>query len=92
MQITQQLRKELTLDKSTLSSTRRRKESAPDPRPSAKATGGLGIIFIVIVLCLIVLPDLIAIVRALHSRGRLRPGGEELGERERERERECMNE
>ena len=37
---------------------------------SAQATGGLGITFIVIVLCLVVLPDVAAILRALFLRGR----------------------
>ncbi|KAL8566332.1 hypothetical protein ACOMHN_050450 [Nucella lapillus] len=57
-ELIRRLQKELAVNKSTLSSTRRRKESAPDYRPSAQATGGIGIAILVIVVCCIVLPDL----------------------------------
>ena len=65
-ELTQQLQRELAVDRDSLSSTRRRKESAPDSRPSAQASGGLGLALVVLVLGLVVLPDLLALYHALH--------------------------
>ncbi|XP_048259947.1 cell wall protein DAN4-like [Haliotis rufescens] len=49
----------LTLDKSKLSSTRRKLESVPDGRPSAQAIGYSGITFIVITISFFLLSDMI---------------------------------
>lgn len=43
-----EIKRELTVDKSTLSSTTRKYISAEDPRPSAAAVGSLGIILLTV--------------------------------------------
>lgn len=51
-------KKLLTVNKSSLSSTIRKKESANDSRPSAKGIGAVGVLFIVFVFGGIVFMDL----------------------------------
>ncbi|KAK7476660.1 hypothetical protein BaRGS_00032058 [Batillaria attramentaria] len=52
------LQKELTLDKTNLSATVRRKTSAEDSRPSAQATGLVGVVLMATVAGLIIVLDL----------------------------------
>ncbi|KAK7462014.1 hypothetical protein BaRGS_00038571, partial [Batillaria attramentaria] len=59
------VKKELKVDVTTLSSQRRRKESAPDPRPSSTNMGVVGVVLIVTVLAFILLSDLRVVVRHL---------------------------
>jgi hypothetical protein len=62
-----QMKKELEVEKSTLSSTIRKKTSADDPRPSAKTTGYFGIIIIVFVIGGIVALDFPTLVIKLKT-------------------------
>ncbi|KAL8607453.1 hypothetical protein ACOMHN_004427 [Nucella lapillus] len=59
----QKIKKELLVDTSTLSATKRKKESQPDSRPSAVTTGSLGVVFIVLVIGCIVGSDVVSAVR-----------------------------
>ncbi|KAK7487851.1 hypothetical protein BaRGS_00020898 [Batillaria attramentaria] len=55
----------LLLDKANLSATIRAKTSAKDSRPSAQATGALGIVMLSVVFGALLLPDLVSFVRVL---------------------------
>lgn len=66
-------RKELSVNRSTLSSYIRSKTSAADSRKSSMAIGGIGVFCISVVLCLIVLADFPSIGKNLEicRKGRL---------------------
>ncbi|KAK7462018.1 hypothetical protein BaRGS_00038575, partial [Batillaria attramentaria] len=59
------VKKELKVDVTSLTSLRRRKESAPDPRPSSTHMGVMGVVLIVAVLVFVMLSDLRVVVRHL---------------------------
>ena len=71
----------LTVDKSNLSSTTRKKTSAPDYRPSAQGLGAVGVIVIVAVIASIVALDLTTIIRDVKATARRLLGYETAGER-----------
>nr|KAG5687256.1 hypothetical protein BaRGS_016431 [Batillaria attramentaria] len=60
-EVTQQIVQALLVDKRHLSSTRRKLTCAIDNRPTAKATGTLGVVLLVGFAGLVILPDLRAI-------------------------------
>lgn len=57
----------LTVDPRKMSSTRRKYESAYDPRPSAQAVGGAGVAILALVLALLFLLDITALVRDIRQ-------------------------
>ncbi|XP_076450019.1 uncharacterized protein LOC143286363 [Babylonia areolata] len=82
----QAIQKELAVDRAQLSATVRKKTSAQDSRPSAQATGSVGIVMLAIVVVLLVTPDVITVVRYvtvqvadLRERRRARRAVEGLG-------------
>ena len=57
------IKKTLTVDKKETKAAKRKKISAPDPRPTAKAVGAtLGIGLLVLLFAMIVLPDIPVII------------------------------
>jgi hypothetical protein len=64
-QETEKLTSELTVDKKSLSTTRRKKVSARDNRPSAQACGVVGIVVMVSVAALIIIPDVASLLKAV---------------------------
>ncbi|XP_078336822.1 uncharacterized protein LOC144626486 [Crassostrea virginica] len=64
-----EIKKEIEVEKSTLSSNIRKKTSADDPRPSAKSVGFIGIVIIAIVIGGIVALDLPRILIAVKDLG-----------------------
>ncbi|KAK7495205.1 hypothetical protein BaRGS_00013615, partial [Batillaria attramentaria] len=62
MQDARKLQTALAVPKATLSATRRKKESAPDPRDSARYTGYVGVAAIFAVFSLIVISDLLDLI------------------------------
>ena len=67
-EIRNRLQSQLMLNKSELSSARRKKESAPDHRPSAQASGAVGVLVLVMVLVVVVVPDVGSVIRAILHR------------------------
>ncbi|OWF44191.1 C3 and PZP-like alpha-2-macroglobulin domain-containing protein 8 [Mizuhopecten yessoensis] len=65
--IVKAVKKELTIDKQTLSSTIRKKTSANDDRPSAQAIGMVGVVFLVVFALLVFVPDFVALCRYMWS-------------------------
>lgn len=63
MELAEEIKNELTVDKSSLSKTRNEKISAPDPRASSGVTGYLAIAVSVVVIGLIVLSDITVLFR-----------------------------
>ena len=63
MEAVKQLKQELAVDKSELSSTIRKKTSAPDERPSSKGLGVLGIVMLTGIGCMLVAADARVLVR-----------------------------
>ncbi|XP_076449172.1 uncharacterized protein LOC143285659 [Babylonia areolata] len=64
----EQIKKDLLVDTSQLSATKRKKESAQDSRPSAVTTGSIGIVFIVLVVGFIVGADIVSVVHFIHRK------------------------
>jgi hypothetical protein len=62
-----EIKNTLTVTKASLSSTLRKKTSAPDSRPSSAGMGALGICVIVIVITALVAGDLIYFISFLKS-------------------------
>ena len=71
----------LSVDRSNLSSTTRKKTSAPDYRPSAQGLGAVGVIVIVAVISSIVALDLTTLIRDVKATARRLLGYETAGER-----------
>ena len=63
LEAVKQLKQELAVDISELSSTIRKKISAPDERPSSKGIGALGIVMLTGILCMLVAADASVLVR-----------------------------
>ena len=67
LEAVKQLKQELLVDKTKLSSTKRKKISAPDERPSSKGIGVLGIVMLTGVLCMLVIVDAPVLVRDMKT-------------------------
>ncbi|XP_041357484.1 uncharacterized protein LOC121374448 [Gigantopelta aegis] len=65
-QYTEQIRVNLTVDTTTLGKTIRKYISVHDDRPSAQAVGAVGLLFVFIVVCFIVLPDVLSTFSHIH--------------------------
>ena len=63
----QKIKSELTVKKSHLSATTRKKTSAKDERTTAKATGSLGIVMLVLAIAVPVIMDSDRAIRSLKS-------------------------
>ena len=57
LKVVKQIKQELMVDKSELSSTKRKKISAPDERPSSRGLGALGIVVLISILCMLIIGD-----------------------------------
>ncbi|OWF36777.1 hypothetical protein KP79_PYT02880 [Mizuhopecten yessoensis] len=65
--IVKAVKKELTIDKQTLSSTIRKKTSANDDRLSAQTIGMVGVVFSVVFALIVFVPDFVALCRYMWS-------------------------
>ena len=67
MEVVKQLKQELAVDKSELSSTKRKKISTPDERSLSKGMGVFGIVMLSGMLCLLVVADSDVLVRDMKT-------------------------